>query len=128
MSSVRTSVAVRSTLLLVLALVCGTCALPTPAGPVPQLQQPRVQHAALTPAYEFSYAGGGEVEAPRGSVVHRDRRRAVTAPAGPLGPPSLVTRTAPLADPPAGRTGGRPDTRPRPLAAHDSSALQVFLC
>ncbi|MFD9034436.1 hypothetical protein ACFVZW_25335 [Streptomyces sp. NPDC059567] len=127
MPSVRTSVALRATLLLVLALVCGTCVLPTPAGPVPQLQQSRLLAVAPAAAYESAHAGGGEADAPGGSALHRDRRRAVTAPAGPSGPPSLVTRTAPLTDPPAGRTGG-PDTRPRPLAAHGSPALQVFLC
>ncbi|MCB8905480.1 MULTISPECIES: hypothetical protein [unclassified Streptomyces] len=125
--SVRTSAALRAALLLVLALVCGTFVLPTPAGPLPQLERPRVQQAAPAAAYESVHAGGGEADAPRGSVLHRDRRRAGTAAAGPPGPPPLVTRTAPLTDPPTGRTGG-PDTRPRPLAAHDSSALQVFLC
>ncbi|MEU3690649.1 hypothetical protein [Streptomyces narbonensis] len=120
----RTSVTLRATLLLVLALVCGTCVLPTPAGPASQPQQPRVQHAASIAACESAHAGEGEADAPRGSVVHRDRRRAVTAPAGPPGPPPLVTRAAPSTDPPA----GRPDSRPRPLAAHDSAALQVFLC
>ncbi|MFE5944734.1 hypothetical protein ACWCQ0_51755 [Streptomyces massasporeus] len=125
--SVRTSAALRATLLLVLALVCGTFVLPTPTGPSPPLEQPRVQQAAPATAYESVPAGEGEADAPRGSVLHRDRRRAGTAAAGPPGPPPLVTRTAPLAAPPAGRTGG-PDTRPRPLSAHDSSALQVFLC
>ncbi|MFF5923256.1 hypothetical protein ACFY8C_33795 [Streptomyces flavochromogenes] len=123
--SVRTSAALRTTLLLVLALVCGTFALPTPAGPQPE--PPRVQQVAPAEAYESAHASGGESDAPRGSVLHRDRRRSGTTAAGPPGPPPLVTRTAPLTDPPAGRTGG-PDTRPRPLAAHDSSALQVFLC
>ena len=136
MSSVHRAVAVRATLLLVLALVCGTCVLPAPAGPLPQPQQPRLQHAASaasagpaapTSSYETAYAAGGEADAPRGSVVHRDRRRAVTAPAGPPGPPPLTTRTALLTEPSAGRTGG-PDTRSRPSVARDSSALQVFLC
>ncbi|MFE5488187.1 hypothetical protein [Streptomyces sp. NPDC056527] len=129
MPSVRMSVALRATLLLVLALLCGTSALPTLAGPAPQLQQlqPRVQQLAPAPAYESAHAGGGEADTPGSSAFHRDRRRAVTAPAGPPGPPSLVTRAAPLTDPPGGRTGG-PDTRSRPLAAHDPSALQVFLC
>ncbi|MFF3839078.1 hypothetical protein [Streptomyces sp. NPDC001930] len=125
--SVRTSAALRTTLLLVLALVCGTFVLSDPAGPLPQLGQPRVQQAAPAAAHESSPAGDGEADAPRGSVLHRDRRRAGTAAAGPPGPPPLVTRTAPPTDPSAGRTGG-PDTRPRPFAAHDSSALQVFLC
>ncbi|MFD3992902.1 hypothetical protein [Streptomyces sp. NPDC058583] len=125
--SVRTSAALRATLLLVLALVCGTFVLPTPAGPSIQLEQPRVPQALSAVAPESAHAGGSEADAPRGSVLHRDRRRAGTAAAGPPGPPPLVTRTAPLTDPPAGRTGG-PDTRPRPFAAHDSSALQVFLC
>ncbi|MFH8712716.1 hypothetical protein OHB11_33375 [Streptomyces zaomyceticus] len=133
MSSVHRAVAVRATLLLVLALVCGTCVLPAPAGPLPQPQQPRLQHAASagpaapTSSYETAYAAGGEADAPRGSVVHRDRRRVVTAPAGPPGPPPLTTRTALLTEPSAGRTGG-PDTRSRPSVARDSSALQVFLC
>ncbi|MET7755849.1 hypothetical protein ABZT27_14205 [Streptomyces sp. NPDC005389] len=125
--SVRTSAALRAALLLVLALVCGTFVLPTPAGPSPQLEQPRVQQAASVAAYESVHAGGGEADASRGSVLHRDRRRAGAAAAGPPGPPPLVTRTAPFTDPPAGRTSG-PDSRPRPFAAHDSSALQVFLC
>ncbi|MFD3943697.1 hypothetical protein [Streptomyces sp. NPDC058579] len=125
MSSCRASVALRATLLLVLALLGGTWVLPTHAA---GLAAPQLQQATPAAAYEAAHAGGGEVEAPRGSVLHRDRRRAVTAPAGPPGPPPLVTRTAPaLTDPSAGRTGG-PDARPRPLAAHDSSALQVFLC
>ncbi|MEU3749011.1 MULTISPECIES: hypothetical protein [Streptomyces] len=121
---VRTSVALRATLLLVLALVSGTCLLPTPVGPASQPQQPRVQHAASVVTYESVHAGEGEADAPRGSVGHRDRRRAVTASAGPPGPPPLVSRAAPFTDLPA----GGPDTRPRPLAAHDSSVLQVFLC
>ncbi|MGW6965404.1 hypothetical protein ACWGET_15295 [Streptomyces zaomyceticus] len=133
MSSVHRAVAVRATLLLVFALVCGTCVLPAPAEHSLQLQQPRLQHAASagpsapTSSYETANATGGEADAPRGSVVHRDRRRAVTAPAGPPGPPPLGTRTALLTEPPAGRTGG-PDTRSRPSDARDSSALQVFLC
>ncbi|MEU4269857.1 hypothetical protein [Streptomyces sp. NPDC026092] len=127
MSSSRVSVALRATLLLVLALLCGTCVLPTSAaGPVvPQLQQPRVQQAASAVAYESAHAGGGEVDAPRGSVLPRDRRRAVTAPVGPPGPPPLVARTSPPLTHPS---AGGPDTRPRPLAAHEPSALQVFLC
>ncbi|MFB7368942.1 hypothetical protein ACFC0D_03760 [Streptomyces sp. NPDC056222] len=127
MPSVRTSVALRATLLLIIALVCGTCVLPGPAGPAPRLQQAGVQQAAPAAAYESAHAGGGEADAPRGSVLHRDRRRAVTAPAGPPGPPPLVTRTDPLTDLPTGRTGG-PDARPRPFTAYDSSVLQVFLC
>ncbi|MFJ2931557.1 hypothetical protein ACIO8G_02200 [Streptomyces sp. NPDC087219] len=127
MISVRTSAVLRATLLLVLALVCGTFVLPTPAGPSPQLEQPRVQQAESAVAYESAHAGGGEADASRSSVLHRDRRRTGTTAAGPPGPPPLVTRTAPLTDPPAGPAGG-PDTRPRPFAAHDSSALQVFLC
>ena len=76
MSSVHRAVAVRATLLLVLALVCGTCVLPAPAGPLPQPQQPRLQHAASaasagpaapTSSYETAYAAGGEADAPRGS-------------------------------------------------------------
>ncbi|MFC9343324.1 hypothetical protein ACFT0G_24080 [Streptomyces sp. NPDC057020] len=125
--SVRASAVVRAALLLVLALVCGTFVLPTPAGPSLQPGQPRVQQAASAAAYESAHAGDGEADAPRGSVLHRDRRRAGAAAAGPPGPPPVLTRTAPFTDPPAGRTGGA-DSRPRPLAAHDSSTLQVFLC
>ncbi|MBP2586607.1 hypothetical protein J3A78_007085 [Streptomyces sp. PvR006] len=125
--SVRASAVVRAALLLVLALVCGTFVLPTPAGPSPQLEQPRAQQAASATAHEARHAGGDEADTPRGSVLHRDRRRAGAAAAGPPGPPPVLTRTAPFTDPPAGRTGGA-DSRPRPLAAHDPSALQVFLC
>lgn len=142
MPSVRTSQPLRATVLFLLALVCGTCALSPPPGanpsrPSPQLQQlqqpqqPRLQQAApVAPvaAYESGHAGGGEADVPRGSVLHGDRRRAAPAPTGAPGAQPLVTRTAtPFADPVAGRTGG-PDSRPRPLAAHDPSALQVFLC
>ncbi|MFF7178018.1 hypothetical protein [Streptomyces sp. NPDC008121] len=127
MPSVRASAA-RLILLLVLALTCGTSVPPGPAGSAPRLQQLSVRQAAPAPAYESAHAGGGEAEAPTGSsVLHRDRRRTVTAPAGPSGPPPLVTRAAPLTDPPAGRGGG-PDPRRRPLTAPDVSTLQVFLC
>ncbi|MFI8423949.1 hypothetical protein [Streptomyces sp. NPDC085479] len=130
---VRTPPALRTTLLLLLALVCGACGLAVPSGPAspgsaPQLQQPRVQQSAPAAAYESAHTGGGEADAPRGSVLHGDRRRAVPTPAGAPGPQPLVTRAAgPFTDPASGRTGG-PDSRPRPLAAHDSSALQVFRC
>ncbi|MGW4050347.1 hypothetical protein ACWENA_05910 [Streptomyces sp. NPDC004779] len=133
MPSVRTPPALRAVLLLLLALVCGTCALSTPTGPTPTgsappLQQPRVQQAVPAAAHEPGHAGGGEADAPRGSVLHGDRRRAVPAPTGAPGPQPLVTRTAtPFADRGTGRTGGS-DSRPRPLAGHDPSALQVFLC
>ncbi|MGW6536881.1 hypothetical protein ACWGBV_23130 [Streptomyces sp. NPDC055051] len=133
MPSVRTPLPLRTALLFLLALICGTCALsapagPTPSGSAPRLQQPRVQQAAPVAAYESGHTGGGEADAPRGTVLHGDRRRAVPAPTGAPGPQPLVTRAAtPDPDPGAGRTGG-PDSRPRPLAGHDPSALQVFLC
>ncbi|MFI8370591.1 hypothetical protein [Streptomyces sp. NPDC085466] len=132
MTSVRTPLALRTTLLLLLALVCGACGLAVPSGPgspgSPQLQQPRVQQAAPAATYESAHTGGGEADAPRGSVLHGDRRRAVPSPAGAPGPQPLVTRASgPCTDPASGRTGG-PDSRPRPLAAQDSSALQVFRC
>ncbi|WP_329112671.1 hypothetical protein [Streptomyces sp. NBC_01353] len=125
MSSVRVSAALRTALLLVLALVCAGLQL-TPVGSATQLHRPCPQHVAPAAAFEFAYTGGGEADSSRGSVLHRDRRRPVTATAGLPGPP-LVARAAPLADPPAGCPGGM-DTRPRPFAAHDSSALQVFRC
>ncbi|MFF5933708.1 hypothetical protein [Streptomyces sp. NPDC012508] len=125
MSSVRVSAALRTALLLVLALVCAGLQL-TPVGPATQLHRPSPQHVAPAAAFESAHAGGGEADIPSGSVLHRDRRRPVTATAG-LSGPALVARAAPLADPPASRPGGW-DTRPRPLDSHDSSALQVFLC
>ncbi|MFF9016697.1 hypothetical protein ACF09C_27485 [Streptomyces sp. NPDC014870] len=128
MPAVRPSVALRATLLLVLALVCGTCVLPGAAGPAaPAPQQPRLQQPAAVAAYESAHSGGSEADAPRGSAVHRDRRRAAASPTGPPGPPPLVARAAPRTDPSATRPTA-PESRPRPPAAHDSSALQVFLC
>ncbi|MGW8766124.1 hypothetical protein ACWGN5_26930 [Streptomyces sp. NPDC055815] len=125
MPSVRVSAALRAALLLVLALVCTGLHL-TPAGSATQLHRTCAQNAAPTAAFESGYAGGCDADSPGGSVLHRDRRRPVTAAAGLPGPPP-VARAVPLADPPAGRAHGA-DTRPRPLGPHDSSALQVFRC
>ncbi|MEU6988489.1 hypothetical protein ABZ946_34585 [Streptomyces sp. NPDC046324] len=125
MSSVRVSTALRAVLLLVLALVCAGLPL-TPVGSATQLHRSCTHHVAPAAAFESAHAGGGEADIPSGSVLHRDRRRPVSATAGLPGPP-LVARAAPVADPPAGSPGGT-DTRPRPLAPHDSSALQVFRC
>ncbi|MFD0142545.1 MULTISPECIES: hypothetical protein [unclassified Streptomyces] len=125
MWSVRVSAALRAALLLLLALVCAGLPL-TPLASATQLPRPCAQQVAPTSAFESTHAGGGEAGIPGGSVLHRDRRRPVTATAGLPGPPP-VARAVPLADPPAVRPGGT-DTRPRPHDRHDSSALQVFRC
>ncbi|MFE5591421.1 hypothetical protein [Streptomyces sp. NPDC056549] len=125
MRPVRLSAALRASLLLVLALVCADLPL-TPAASATQLHRPCAQHAVPTAAFESAHAGNGDADITSGSVFHRDRRRPVTATAGPPGSPP-VTRAAPPADPSAGRPGGA-DTRPRPFGPHDPSALQVFRC
>ncbi|MFE5796519.1 hypothetical protein ACFQ8C_28615 [Streptomyces sp. NPDC056503] len=127
MSSVRTTMTVRALLLLVLALVWTTCVPPTSPAAPSQLQQSGVQNAVPGAGYEAAHAAGGEADAPRGPAVRHDRRRAVTAAARPLGPPSSVARTHPLPVPATGRTGG-PDSRPRRHGGHDAPVLQVFLC
>ncbi|MFC8276744.1 hypothetical protein ACFUJR_30300 [Streptomyces sp. NPDC057271] len=126
MSSVRVSSALRAGLLFVLALVCAGLPL-TPVGSTTHLPRPCAQHVAPAAAFESAHAGGGEADIPGGSVLHRDRRRPVTATAGLPGPPLVSRDVAPLADSPTGRPGGT-ETRPRPHDRHDSSALQVFRC
>ncbi|MFE2015980.1 hypothetical protein [Streptomyces sp. NPDC059491] len=125
MSSVRVAAALRAAFLLVLALVCAGLHL-TPAGSATQLHRPCAQNVATAAEFESAQAGGGEAEAPGGNVLHRGRRRPPTSTSVPPRPP-LVTRAAPLAETPVGRPRGA-DARPRPLAPHDSSALQVFRC
>ncbi|WP_426368504.1 hypothetical protein [Streptomyces sp. E-08] len=125
MRSVRLSAALRASLLLVLALLCADLPL-TLAGSATQLHRPCAQHAVPIVAFESGQAGTGDADITSGSVLHRDRRRPVTATAGlPGSPPG--TRVVPLAVPPVVRPGGT-DTRPRPLGPHDPSALQVFRC
>ncbi|MFE7511662.1 hypothetical protein ACFU8I_10615 [Streptomyces sp. NPDC057540] len=121
----RVSTLLRASLLLVLALLCADLPL-TPESSPAHLQRPCAQHAAPTAALDPPRASDGGADIAGGSLLHRDRRRPVTTTAGLPGPPP-VTRTAALAAPPAGRPGDA-DTRPRPLAAHDSSTLQVFRC
>ncbi|WP_369141923.1 hypothetical protein [Streptomyces sp. R44] len=125
MLSVPVSAILRAALLLVLAFLCAGLPL-TPAGSATQVHGPCAQKVAPTAAFESAHAGGCDADSPGRSVLHRDRRRPVTAAADLPGPP-LVARAVPLADPPVGRPRGA-DTRPRPLGADDPSALQVFRC
>ncbi|MFD4370453.1 hypothetical protein ACFWPY_02505 [Streptomyces sp. NPDC058527] len=114
--------ALARSLVVLLLVVCGALATPTaPAGAAPQ---PRVETSPGY-AYEPSPRGAGEIEAARGAVLHRDRRRPATVPAGPAGAP------APAAPRPAGGPDGcrgSPPAGARPPEAPDVTALQVFRC
>ncbi|GAA3388769.1 hypothetical protein [Streptomyces roseoviridis] len=132
---VRVSSAARAApallLALVLTLLCGACAVAAPADPAggSRPMPPHVQQLGAGPgsAQEIRHRGDGELETPCGSALHRDRRRAALAPAGPPGPPAAAVPAAPRTDTPAGPRG-LPDGRPRPATATGPAVLQVFLC